>query len=121
MPTKERREFARSPVNIPAEFIVQGRLYQGQIKNINKGGWIKITHGVLRRRRNVNKGGVFVKTELSFSIGQNISMTYRSSSFGEENRIGKIVWIGPQGIGVEFKKHKGKPLAAERPGASRKR
>ena len=104
MTTEERREHARSLVDIPVGFIVQDHLYQGEIKNMNKLGWIKITHGVLRRRRNVNKGGVFVKTELSFSIGENISMTYRSPSLGEENRIGKIVWISPQGIGVKFGK-----------------
>jgi Tfp pilus assembly protein PilZ len=85
MTTKENREHSRRPVDIPVEFIVRGRLY-----------WIKIG--------NINEGGVFVETEMSFSIGQNISMTYRPSSFGEENRIGKIVWIGPQGIGVKFEK-----------------
>ncbi len=95
MTTKERREFVRSPVDIPAEFIIQGRLYQGQIKNINKGGWTI---------RDVNKGGVFVETEMSFSIGQTVSMTYQSPTFGERNRIGKIVWISPQGIGVKFRK-----------------
>ncbi len=96
MTTKENREFVRSPVDIPAEFIVQGRLYQGQIKNINKGGWITI--------RDVNKGGVFIETEMSFLIGQNVSMTYQSPSFGERNRIGKVVWISPEGIGVKFEK-----------------
>ena len=95
MTTKEKREFVRSPVDIPAEFIVQGRLYQGRIKNINKGGWII---------RDVSKSGVFIETEMSFSIGQNVSMTYQSPSFGERNRIGQIVWISPQGIGVKFEK-----------------
>ncbi len=95
MTIKERREFVRSPVDIPAEFIVRGHLYQGRIKNINKGGWIV---------RDVNKSGVFVETEVSFSIGQTVSMTYQSPSFGERNRIGKIVWISPQGIGVKFGK-----------------
>ncbi len=104
MTTKERREFVRSPIDIPAEFIIRGRLYQGQVKNMNKEGWIKITHEVLRRRRNVNKGGVFIETEMSFPVGQNISMTYQSPSFGKENRIGKVVWISPEGIGVKFGK-----------------
>ncbi|HDZ13428.1 hypothetical protein LCGC14_2880220 [marine sediment metagenome] len=95
MTTKEKREFVRGLIDILAEFIVQGRLYQGQIKNINKG---RITI------REIIEGGVFIETEMSFSIGQNISMTYQSPSFfGEENRIGKIVWISPQGIGVKFR------------------
>ena len=95
MTTKEKREFIRSPVDIPAEFITRGRLYQGRIKNINKADLIF---------RDVNKGGVFVETEMSFSIGQNVSMTYQSPSFGERNRIGKVVWISPQGVGVKFRK-----------------
>ena len=95
MTTKEKRELVRGLIDIPAEFIVQGRLYQGQIKNINKG---RITI------REVIEGGVFIETEMSFSIRQNIAMTYQSPSFfGEENRIGKIVWISPQGIGVKFR------------------
>ncbi|KKL96201.1 hypothetical protein LCGC14_1846870 [marine sediment metagenome] len=93
---KEKREHVRRSVDIPVEFIVQERLYQGRIKNINKEGWIRIG--------NVNKGGVFVETEISFSIEQNISMTYQSPSFGKENRIGKIVGISPQGIGVKFQR-----------------
>ncbi len=95
---REKREHVRRSVDIPVEFIVQERLYQGQIKNINKEGWIRIG--------NVNKGGVFVETEIPFSIELNISMTYQSPSFGKENRIGKIVRIGPQGIGVKFQRLK---------------
>jgi hypothetical protein len=95
---KEKREHVRRSVDIPVEFIVQERLYQGRIKNINKEGWIRIG--------NVNKGGVFVETEISFSIEQNISMSYQSPSFGKENRIGKIVRISPQGIGVKFQRLK---------------
>ena len=96
MTTKEKREFARGLADIPVEFIVQDRLYQGRIKNINKEGRIKIG--------NINEGGVFVETELSFPVGQRISMTYWSPPFGEKNRIGKIVWISPHGMGVEFRK-----------------
>ena len=95
MTTKDKREYARTPVNMPVDFIVRGSFYQGRVKNINKEGWII---------RNVKKGGVFIETEISFSIGQNISMTYPAPFFGEENRIGKIVWISPQGIGVKFRK-----------------
>ncbi len=75
MTTKENREHARRPVDIPVDFIVRGRFYRGQIKNMSKGGWIKIG--------NINEGGIFVETEMSFSIGHSISMTYLSPSFGE--------------------------------------
>jgi hypothetical protein len=72
------------------------RLYQGRIKNINKEGLIKIG--------NINEGGVFIETEMSFSGGQVISMTYSSPQFGERNRIGKIIWISSHGFGVKFEK-----------------
>jgi hypothetical protein len=41
MTTKEKRERVRRLVDIPIQFIVQGRLYQGQIKNMGKEGWVK--------------------------------------------------------------------------------
>ena len=100
MTTKEKREYVRRPVDVPVDFIVQGRLYQGQIKNINKEDWIRIG--------NVNKGGIFVETEISFSIGQNISMTYESPSYGKEKRTGKIIRVEPQGIGIKFQRLKRK-------------
>ncbi len=104
MTTKEKREHVRRPVGIPVDFIVRGKLCKGQIKNISKEGWIKITHGVLRRCRNANKGGIFIETGGSFSTGQNVSITYQSLNLGKENRIGKIIWVSPQGIGVKFEK-----------------
>ncbi len=78
MTTKDRREFARSLVDIPVEFSVRGRFYDGLIKNISK-------------------GGVFIETSGTFSVGQEISLY-----FGKENIIGTIVWIGSQGVGVKF-------------------
>jgi len=92
MTTKEKREQARHSVDIPVGFIVQGRLYQGQIKNMGKEGWVK----------NIKTGGVFIETEMAFLIGQVISMTYSSPHFGEKNRIGTIIRVEPQGIGVKF-------------------
>ncbi len=92
MTTVEKREHARRIVDIPIQFIVQSRLYQGQIKNMGNEGWVK----------NVKKGGVFIETEISFSVGQVVSMTYSSPHFEEKNRIGKIVRVAPHGIGVEF-------------------
>ena len=92
MTPKEKREHARRIVDIPIQFIVQSRLYQGQIKNMGNEGWVK----------NVKKGGVFIETEMSFSVGQVISMTYSSPHFEEKNRIGTILRVEPQGIGVKF-------------------
>ncbi len=78
MTTKEKREHARSPVDIPVGFIVQRCLYDGLIKNISK-------------------GGVFIKTNETLSVGQEISLY-----FGKEHMDGTIIRVEPQGIGVEF-------------------
>ena len=50
MTTKDRRKDIRCFVDIPAEFSVQGRSYQGRIKNLNSAGF-------------------FIETENSFSEG----------------------------------------------------
>ncbi len=92
MTSNEKREHVRRIVDISIQFIVRGRLYQGQIKNMGKEGWVK----------NIKKGGVFIETEMSFSVGQVISMTYSSPHFGEKNRIGTIIRVEHQGIGVKF-------------------
>jgi len=81
---KERRKHFRYPVNIRVEFIVEGYDYKGWIKNLSK-------------------GGVLIDTKELFTIGQAISMTYSSSSFGDENRVGTIVRVSEQGIGVKFR------------------
>ena len=82
MKAKERRKCVRSDTSIPVEFIVQERFHFGSIKNICG-------------------SGAFVDTTQSFSVGQNISMTYSNGS-GPENRTGQIVRITSQGIGVKF-------------------
>jgi len=83
MTTKERRRYVRVACLRFVEFVVEGRTCHGTIKN--KGD-----------------GGVFIKTEEHFSAGQDISMTYESSIFIREKRKAKIVWVGPQGVAVEF-------------------
>ena len=59
-------------------FIVQGRHNDGLIENLSK-------------------GGVFIKTSGTFSVGQEISLF-----FGKENMDGTIIRVEPQGIGVKF-------------------
>ncbi len=84
MTTKERRRYVRAASLRFVEFVVESRTCHGTIEN--KGD-----------------GGVFIKTKEHFSVGQDISMTYESSIFIREKRKAKIVWVGPQGVGVEFK------------------
>ncbi len=78
MTTKDKREHARSPIDIPVEFSIQGQFYYGLIKS-------------------VSKGGVFIETTGTFSVGQEISFY-----FGKENMDGTIIRVEPQGIGVKF-------------------
>lgn len=40
MTTKDRRKGIRRFVDMPAEFSVQGRSYQGRIKNLNSAGFL---------------------------------------------------------------------------------
>jgi len=83
MTTKERRRYDRITSLRFVEFVVEGRAYHGTIET--KGD-----------------GGVFIKTKEHFSAGQDISMTYESSIFAKEERTGTVVWVDPQGVGVEF-------------------
>jgi len=85
MTTKEQRENSRRPHNIPMEFIVQDHRYRGLIKNISK-------------------SGVFIETRAMFKVGQFVSMTYAFPPFMGKNKIGKIINIGSQGIGVKFRR-----------------
>ncbi len=84
MSFKERRKHFRYPVNIRIEFIVEGYDYKGCVENISQ-------------------GGVLIETKELFTIGQAISMTYSSPNFGEENRVGTIIRVSEQGIGVKFR------------------
>ncbi len=84
MSFKERRKHFRYPVDIRVEFIVEGYDYKAWIKNISQ-------------------GGVLIETKELFTIGQAISMTYSSPNFGEENRVGTIIRVSEQGIGVKFR------------------
>ena len=85
MTAKDKREYVRRPVDIPVDFIVLGRLYQGSISNISEDGFL-------------------IETEGAFTVGQSISMIYSFHLFGQENRAGRILWVGPRVIGVKFEK-----------------
>jgi len=88
MTTKEKRKSARRTVDLPVEFIVHGNLYQDRIFKV----WIK----------NISRSGVFIDITTSFSVGQDISMTYDSPKFSMKKKTGKIVRITSDGIAVKF-------------------
>ena len=89
MTTKEKRDNSRRPHNMPMEFIVQDHRYLGLIKNISK-------------------SGLFIETRELFKVGQVVSMTYVFPPFRGKNKIGKIISIGPQRIGIKFQRLKKK-------------
>jgi len=72
---------------MPMEFIVQDHRHLGLIKNISK-------------------SGVFIETGELFKVGQIVSMTYAFPPYRGKNKTGKIISVGPQGIGVRFQRLK---------------
>ncbi len=79
MITEERRQYVRSSVKIPVGVVTQDRFYQG---------WVK----------NMALGGLFIKVNGSFFVGQDISFY-----FFEETKKATIIWVDPKGIGVKYR------------------
>jgi hypothetical protein len=54
--------------------------------------------------KNISVGGVFIETETTLSVNENVFMTLLHSSFEVPIRTGgQIVRVDPNGIGVKFK------------------
>jgi len=54
--------------------------------------------------KNISVGGVFIETETSLSVNEDVFMTLLHSGFEVPIRAsGKIVRVDPKGIGVKFK------------------
>lgn len=54
--------------------------------------------------KNTSSGGVFIETASSMSVDEEVFLTLFHSSFDIPVRAkGKIVWVNPKGVGVEFK------------------
>ena len=55
--------------------------------------------------KNVSSGGIFIETDTTLSVNEDLFMTLLHSSFEVPIRAGgKIVRVDPKGIGVKFKK-----------------
>lgn len=81
---QERRKHPREARSIRANYMVKGRWHRGAIQNISEGGaYIGTFEG---------------KT---FSPGEVIFLVARIRLLRDQLR-GKIAWVGPYGIGVEF-------------------
>lgn len=55
--------------------------------------------------KNISVGGVFIETHEAFSVGQEITMEISPPKTEKTIKIiGEIVWIGANGVGVQFVK-----------------
>lgn len=80
----ELREFPRKPFSGPVEVSTNGLTYMCFI-------------------RNLSHGGVFIHTDFSFKIDQEITMTFSLSTAEKDLTVrGKVVRVDSQGIGVKF-------------------
>ena len=80
----ELREFPRRPFSAPVEVSTNGFIYMCFI-------------------RNLSNAGVFIHTDFSFKIDQQITMTFSLSRAEKDLTVsGKVVRVDSQGIGVEF-------------------
>ena len=81
---QERRKHPREARSIKANYIVKGCWHKGSIQNISEGGaYIGTYEG------------------RTFSPGEAVFLVARIRFLREQLR-GKIAWVGPHGIGVEF-------------------
>jgi hypothetical protein len=81
---QERRKHPREARSIKANYMVKGRWHKGSIQNISEGG---AYIGTFEGR--------------TFTPGEGIFLVARIRFLREQLR-GKIAWVGPHGIGVEF-------------------
>jgi hypothetical protein len=81
---QERRKNNRKACSIKADYMVQGRWHRGSIQNISE-------------------GGAYIRSFQSrtFSPGEGIFLVAQIRVLREQLR-GKIAWVGPHGMGVEF-------------------
>ena len=82
----ELRKFPRRPFSPPVELSTNGLTYMCFIQNISN-------------------GGVFIHTDFSINIDQQITMTFSLSRAEKDIKVsGKVVRVDSQGIGVKFDK-----------------
>jgi hypothetical protein len=81
---QERRKHPRQARSIETNYQVEGRWHKGSIRNLSQGGaYIRTFQG------------------RALSPGEDIFLIARIRVLREQFR-GKIAWVGPQGMGVEF-------------------
>lgn len=80
-----KRKHERKPFLMAVDYSTQDHVYKDFIQN-------------------VSAGGVFIQTNMPFSVGQEVSLTFPLPNYQKYIKIiGKVVRIDLQGIGVRFK------------------
>jgi uncharacterized protein (TIGR02266 family) len=83
-PTRGKREHERKPFFMVIDYSAEDRLYKDYIENIST-------------------GGVFIETQMPFSKGQELSLSFPLPNYQKYIKIsGEIVRTSPHGIGVRF-------------------
>jgi hypothetical protein len=83
--SQDRRKHSREVRSIKANFLVKGDWHKGSIQNISEGGAYIGT----------SKGS-------TFSPGDGIFLVAKITFLREQVR-GKIAWVGPHGMGIDFR------------------
>jgi hypothetical protein len=81
---KERRKHPREPCSVKANYMVKGRWHKGSIQNISEGGSYILTF-----------------EDKTSSPGDDIFLVARIKFLRDQLR-GRIAWVDPYGMGVEF-------------------
>jgi uncharacterized protein (TIGR02266 family) len=80
-----KRKHERKPFLMAVDYSTQDHVYKDFIQN-------------------VSAGGVFIQTNMPFSVGQEVSLTFPLPNHKKHIKIiGEVVRTAPQGVGVKFK------------------
>jgi len=88
---------------------LEGKLLKGKRKHYRKPYFMVVDYATQDRAykdfiQNISAGGVFIETQMPFSAGQEVSLTFPLPDYQKYIKIsGEVVWTSVQGIGVTFK------------------
>jgi len=88
---------------------LEGKLLKGKRKHYRKPYFMVVDYATQDRGyrdfiQNISAGGVFIETQMPFSAGQEVSLTFPLPDYQKYIKIsGEVVWTSAQGIGVTFK------------------
>ena len=88
---------------------LERKLLKGKRKHYRKPYFMVVDYATKDRSyrdfiQNISAGGVFIETQIPFSAGQQVSLTFPLPDYQKYIKIsGEVVWTSTQGIGVTFK------------------